>query len=61
MSAEMDQLVADVKAEDSVIASAILAFQGLAAQITNAGAPLLGAEVLANANRLAGAVHANTK
>lgn len=65
MSKEMDDLAAAVKANSDVEDSAVLAFQGLAAQILDAAGDrtksvALAAEVKAKADSLAAAVAANT-
>lgn len=65
MSAEMDALVTEVTAENTVIDSAVAAFQGLAAQIADAAGDrqkslALSAEVKAKADALAAAIPANT-
>ena len=61
MSAEMDQLKADVAAEDTVIASAIVFINGLAGQIADAAGDraasmALSADVKAQATALANAI-----
>lgn len=61
MSAEMDQLKADVAAEDNVIASAITFINGLAAQIADAAGDRaasmqLSTDVKAQAQALATAI-----
>lgn len=61
MSAEMDQLKADVAAEDTVIASAITFINGLAAQIADAAGDRaasmqLSTDVKAQAQALATAI-----
>lgn len=66
MSAEMDQLVAEVTASEAVEDAAIAAFQGLAEQIADAAGDRakslqLAAEVKAKAEALAAAIPANTK
>lgn len=65
MSAEMDALKAAVAAEDTVIASAVTAFQGLAQQIADAAGDRqasvdLAADVKAQADALAAAIPQNT-
>lgn len=65
MSAEMDQLKAAVAAEDTVIGSAVTAFQGLATQIADAAGDkaaslALSDDVTAQAAALAAAIPANT-
>lgn len=65
MSVEMDALKAAVTAEDTVIASAVTAFQGLAVQIADAAGDRqasldLAADVKAQADALAAAIPAGT-
>lgn len=65
MSKEMDDLAVKIKANSDVEDSAVLAFQGLAAQILDAAGDraksiALGNEVQAKADALAAAVAANT-
>lgn len=65
MSQEVDDLVAAVAAEDTVIGSAITAFQGVAAQIADAAGDrtkslALAADVRAQADALAAAIPQNT-
>lgn len=65
MSAEMDDLKVQVAAEDTVIASAVTAFNGLAAQIADAAGDraaslALSNDVKAQAAALAAAIPVNT-
>lgn len=65
MSAEMDALKTAVAAEDSVIQSAVVAFQGIATQIADAAgdraaSTALAADVNAQAQALAAALPTNT-
>lgn len=65
MSAEMDALKAAVAAEDTVIQSGIVAFQGVAQQILDAAGDkaasvALAADVNTQAAALAAAIPANT-
>lgn len=65
MSKEVDDLVTAVTAEDTVIQSAIVAFQGLAAQIADAAGDkqkslALSQDVANQAAALAAAIPANT-
>jgi hypothetical protein len=65
MSQEMTDLQAAVAAEDTVIDSAVVAFQGIAQQITDAAGDraaslALAADVNAKAQALAAAIPQNT-
>lgn len=65
MSQEMDDLKTAVAAEDTVIQSAVVAFQGIAAQIADAAGDraaslALSADVKSQADALAAAIPQNT-
>lgn len=65
MSAEMDALKQAVTDEDTVIGSAVVAFQGIATQIADAAGDraaslALAADVKAQASALAAAIPAGT-
>ncbi len=65
MSNEVDTLITDVAAEDAVIDAAVVAFQGLAAQIADVAGDkektlALSEDVKAKATELAAAIPQNT-